>query len=298
MSAATSPKRLAAAIVAVASALGFVAGVAALDWPLPDPRIAANFGTEATGRVVTGVALAAADGIVRAAEEGEVLFSAEEGKSASALPWALGSFIVVEHQRQMTAVYSHLAPGSVSDYLKRVKAGDILGRAGASGWAEGPGTLFQVLDRKEGRWVNPLLLLPRRPDDKAPSIRSLVLLRDGTSYPLGETPAVSQGTYALAIEASDPADADWTAGPLAPYSIRLSIDGQTVAKAVFDVASCSDGKLMLFSSEPRAAGALRGGEGRYILAERLLTRGRIGVEAVVEDAAGNRRSASWSIVVE
>lgn len=289
-----SLRRFAAAAVVLACTIGGFA----LDWPLPDPHVAATFGTEAKGRLVAGVALAAADGLVRSAEDGEIVFAVEEGKSPSALPWTLGSFVIVEHQRQMQGVYSHLASGSVSDYLRRVKAGDILGRAGASGWAEGPGLLFQMLDRKEARWVNPLLLLPPQDDEKQPTIRSLVLVRDGKSYKLGEVGSVIQGTYALAVEASDPPDASWTAGPLAPYSIRLSMDGKSVAKAVFDVASCSKGQLLFFSEEPRPAAALRGGEGRYVLTERLLTRGRTVFEVVVEDATGNRRAASWSVVVE
>jgi len=288
----------AARIAAIAMLACAAAGVSALDWPLPAPSVAATFGTVAEGRLVTGVALAASGALVRSAEEGEVVFVAEEGVSQSGLPMALGSFIVVEHRREMSGVYSHLAPGTVSNYLRKVRSGDILGRSGSSGWAEGEGILFQVLDRKEGRWVNPLLLLPPLEDRKPPAIRSLYLLREGKTYQLGATERVGQGTYALALEAADPSDAAWTAGPLAPLSMRLSMNGEVVGKATFDVAGSSRGELVFFSSEPRPAKAIRGGEGRYVLAERLLTRGRVVFEAVVEDAAGNRRSASWAVSVE
>jgi hypothetical protein len=294
----TSTDGLAARIAAIAIFALVAGGAGALDWPLPEASVSATFGTTAKGRLVTGVALAASGGLVRSSEEGEIVFTAEEGLSPSGLPMALGSFVIVEHRREMSGVYSHLAPGSVSDYLRSVRSGDILGRVGVSGWTEGEGLCFQIFDRKERRWVNPLLLLPPLDDDSPPVIRSLSLLRDGKAYQLGASARVSQGTYALVLETSDISDAAWTAGPLAPHSVRLSMNGEVVAKAIFDVAGESRGELVFFSSEPRSATAIRGGEGRYILAERLLTRGRVVFEAVVEDAAGNRRSASWTVAVE
>ncbi len=284
----------AAALLACAAG----AALAALDWPLSSPSLAATFGTAAPGGLVTGLALASAGGLVRAVEGGEILFCSDGPGGRSPLPSALGSFVIVEHARQVAGVYSHLAPGSASDYLRKVRPGDILGAAGASGWTEGEGLLFQAFDRKEGRWVNPLLLLPPLGDDKPPVIRSLSLLRAGKSYPLGETRSLGQGVYGIALEASDPSAAPWTAGPLAPYSIRLVIDGALAARCVFDVARASGGELVFFSEGPRAAAALRGGEGRYVLAERLLARGKVVFEVQVEDAAGNRRSASWSVLVE
>ncbi len=285
------------AIVVVALAAACCAAWA-LDWPLAPPRLAATFGTFAKGRVVAGVALAADEGLVRSAEDGEVSFMLEEGAHPGGLPTPLGSFAVVEHQKGMAAVYSHLAAGSLSTYLKKLKAGDILGKSGSSGWVEGPGLLFQVFDRRAGTWVNPLLVLPPLADDKPPVIRSLALTRAEKTFVLGETPALPQGTYRVSVDVADPADASWVAGPLAPYSIRLAIDGVEAAKYVFDVAKGVGGKLTLFALSSTPAGALKTREGRYFLAERLFSRGRTVLEVRVEDAAGNKRSASWTLLVE
>ncbi len=287
------------ASAAIAALATFVALSAfAMDWPLAPPRLAATFGTYAKGRVITGIALAGDDGFVRAAEDGELSFSLDEGEHAGLLPAPLGSFVVVEHQKGMAAVYSHLAPGSLTTYLRKPKAGDILGRPGTTGWIEGPGAVFEVYDRRAGSWVNPLLLLPPQADDKAPVIRSLALSRADKVYVLGETASVPQGTYRISVDVADPADSPWTAGPLAPYGLRLSIDGVEAAKSVFDVAKGSGGELMLFALAPVAAGELRTKDGRYELAERLFTRGRASLEVRVEDVAGNRRSATWTIAVE
>jgi len=272
--------------------------LAALEWPLPPAAIAATFGTPAAGRMVTGVALAASGEIVRSAGVGELVFAAPEGVGPSGLPSALGSFLLVEHEGGMAAVYAHLEPESTSDPPRAMRGGDALGAAGSSGWAEGEGLLLQIYDRKEGQWVNPLLLLPRVEDDKAPVIRSLLLRRGAVTRLLGEDRSIGQGVYSLSLSTADPSGAKWTAGPLAPYSMRVSIDGKLVASGVFDVARDADGDLLFFSEAPRAGVALRDAQGGYVLAERLLTKGKALFEAEVEDAAGNRRRASWSIAVE
>jgi hypothetical protein len=279
-----------AAYLTLAAASAF-----ALDWPLSPPRLAATFGTFAKGRLVSGIALAAEDGQVRAAEDGELSFVVDESSRRGTLPMPLGSFVVIEHQRGMAGLYSHLAPGSLTPGLKTPKQGEVLGKPGASGWIEGPGILFQVFDRRSSSWVNPLLILPPLADDKPPVIRSLALSHADKAYILGQTASLPQATYKISVDVADPADAPWTVAALAPYGIRLSIDGTEVAKEVFDVIKGEGGELLLFSLP---SSKLRTAEGRYTLAERLFTRGRTSLEVRVEDVAGNQRSASWTIAVE
>ncbi len=291
------PRRL---VTCVAAALLLFACVAAwaLDWPLSPVRVAATFGTPARGRFIAGTALAADNALVRALAEGELSFSFEEGSHPSGLPSALGSFAVVEHGHDIAAVYAHLASGSISSYLKTVKAESILGKTGSSGWTEGPGLLLQIFDRRLDQWLNPLLVLPPSGDDKAPVIRSMALVRGTRSYVLGEVPSLPQGSYMITVDVADPSDSPWTAGPLAPLSIRLTMDGAEIAREVFDVAEGKEGHLLLFSRNQRDFAGYRTREGRYVLGERLMTRGKVVFEASAEDASGNRRTVSWSVVVE
>jgi hypothetical protein len=269
-----------------------------MDWPLTPQRFAATFGTFAKGRVVAGAALASEEGLVRSADDGEIAFAVEEGAHPAGLPTPLGSFVVVEHQRGLAGVYSHIAAGTLSTRVRKLRAGDPIGRPGNSGWTEGSGILFQVFDRRAGAWVNPVLVLPPLAGDKPPAIRSLALSHAGKTYTLGETASLPQGTYRVSVDAIEPADSPWVVGPLAPYSIRLSIDGVEAADYVFDVAKGAGGKLSFFSVSPVESGALKTPEGRYSLVERLFSRGRVAIEVRVEDAAGNKRSASWTLLVE
>lgn len=296
------PRRAAAALaltLALAGGLVLEAGpVFAATWPLSPPRLAANFGSFAKGRVIVGVALAGEEGSVHAAEDGEIAFSSEAGTMPSGLPSALGSFVVVEQRGDLAAVYSHLEPGTLSTRERKPKAGDVIASPGRSGWIEGPGVVYQVFDRRAASWVNPYLLLPPVADGAPPAIRSLALTRGAKSYAIASSSSVPQGTYGISVDIADPSDAPWSAGALAPYIVRLSIDGVEIAQEVFDVAKAKGGKLMLFAQSPVEADELRTAEGRYGLAERLFTRGRTVIEVRVEDAAGNKRSASWTVLVE
>ncbi len=291
------PIPMALAVAALVAA-GAVGAAAALDWPVFPQRIAATFGSPAAGRLVTGVHLASEDGLVKSSEEGELSFYLEEGRHPAGLPTPLGSLVVVEHGNDLAAVYAHLAPGTASTYLDSVGTGAILGRAGASGWAEGKGALFEVFDRREGNWVNPLLLLPPLADDKPPMIKSLALSRPGASYVAGTSTRLPQGSYLVSADIADPADSPWTVGPLAPYLIRLSVDGVEVSRKVFDAARGSGGELLFFSGGGDSSSGIRTPEGRWMLAEILLPRGRASIELRVEDAAGNKRASSWNIAVE
>jgi hypothetical protein len=291
-------KRLAALLVVVGLLCGVLGAVWAMDWPVESPKLAATFGTSAKGRIVTGIAIAASNGLVRSIDDGELAFAFDGGTTPSGLPSTLGSFVVVEHPNGLAAVYAHLLPGSVSGYLTTVKRDTILGSIGSSGWTEGQGLLLEVFDRRKGNWVNPLLLLPAIDDGKAPTIRSVALMSKDKSYVLGETKSILQGTYQVAADVFDATDAPWTAGPLAPYVIRLSIDGTELSREVFDVAVGKDGRLSLFSASPRPLSELRTTDGRYLLAEHLFTRGRSIIELSAEDAVGNRRDLSWSVSVQ
>jgi len=289
-----------ALLLACAALAALASGASALDWPLADPKPAATFGTAAKGRFVSGILLASEGGLVRAAGDGELVyaFDGSSPTAVSALPSTLGSFAVVEHERGMAGLYAGLAPGSVSSYLTKTKAGSILGTAGASGWAEGQGLLFAVYDRGAERWVNPLLLLPALKDKTQPLIRSAALARGGKSYALGETRSVPQGEYAIAVDVADPLDAPWSAGSPAPYYLRLLVDGAKIAELEYDVMEGRSGRLVLFPQAPKSRADYLLPDGRALVAERFFRRGRSVIEVLVRDYAGNERGASWSIAVE
>jgi hypothetical protein len=289
--------RLRRAFFALCAIASSAAGYS-LDWPVADPRIAATFGTPSTARLVAGILLAADSGSVRALGSGELVYEVEEGMHPAGLPTALGSFVVFDHGNGMTAVYANLEPDATGRRLREARPGAILGAVGESGWIGGRGMLLQIFDREQGAWINPLLVLPPLADRDPPVIRSVALTRAGRTWVLGEARSIVQGRYSIEIDSVDRTDATWTAGPIAPFSMRISVDGVEVAREIFDVARGFEGSLNFFSQSPKPQSLLRTPDGRYSIAERLFTQGKTTIEAIAEDTAGNRRSASWTIIVE
>ena len=74
--------------------------LAALEWPLEDPSTTSLFGSSDRGQFSTSIGLDSEKSLVLAADEGELAFVYDEGRSGfSRLPSTLGSFMIVEHPR-------------------------------------------------------------------------------------------------------------------------------------------------------------------------------------------------------
>ena len=280
-------------------ALGLAAAAAALcafEWPLEGGQPSLYFGSADEGRFATSMTFASEDGLVKASDDGELAFVCDSG-IASKLPSTIGSYIVVEHPRGMAGVYSGMAPGSPSSYLRSIRKGSILGRAGSSGMAKGPSLGFALFDRAAGRWVNPLLLLPPLADKTPPVIRSAMLVKDGKRLPLGETKSVPQGQYSIAVDVADPLEAPGNPGTSAPYYLRLLIDGTKVTELSFDVVTARDGKFLVGADGPRGFEGCYAEDGRIVLASRFFSRGRAVIQVLARDYAGNERQASWALLV-
>ncbi len=125
--------------------------------PMPGP-INASFGVRIhpllkVQRMHTGIDYKAAMGDpVRAAHSGKVVSAGYEGE--------YGVSILVEHGDGWETFYAHLARPSVK-IGACVKAGDVIGAAGISGFSTGPGLHFEA--RKRGTAIDPLRVLPPEP---------------------------------------------------------------------------------------------------------------------------------------
>lgn len=125
------------------------------DWPLPgDYEISDPFGprinpvTHKKGSH-TGIDIAASTGTpIHAAGDGIVLLA---GYSA---PWgAYGNLVLIDHGNGVISLYGHQSKVAVSQGDK-VKAGQVIGYVGSTGWSTGPHLHFEI--RVNDQPVNPL----------------------------------------------------------------------------------------------------------------------------------------------
>ena len=283
--------------ILLAFALIPISGSRALEWPVPGGVPLEPFGSFLSGRFHVSMTQGPAGSRVLAASDGEIAFLFDGDKLPSGLPCPLGGFVALSHPDGMMSVYGRLERGSMPYYLRAVSSGEVLGRAGASGFHTGRESTFTLFDRVKRQYLNPQVLLPPVRDDRPPLTRGVFLTSGDRSFPLGETRNLKQGTYAVIADVQDTISATDTR-PRAPYTIRLLIDGKELVRYVYDAARAESGRLRFFGSARLDSESYFLTDGRLRLGTFLFPRGRSTIVLIVSDYAGNERETSGVINVE
>ncbi|MDR0584303.1 MAG: hypothetical protein LBG57_08170 [Treponema sp.] len=268
----------------------------AMDWPLPDAVMVRNFGFNDRGRPMTGTVFEG-EGPVLAAEEGELIFSRSAGETASRLSSPLGAWTALDHGNGLISIYSRREDDGGNPAPRRIERGGPIAAAGISGWSNRSGLYFILYDRRERRWVNPSMIITPFPDRRQPQILAVDLRNDqGTLVPRGQT-RMNQGRYTILISAVDTM-LDPRENPLAPYRIVCSVNGVEIGSLHFETISARDGSLMVYRSGFAPAAQVYAPFPAFEIGEAFLTRGQASLEILVQDVAGNERSALSRLTVE
>lgn len=287
-------RRLCAIVLALAIP---ASGLGSLEWPVAGGAPTRTFGSYLWGRFYPSMTVGPEGAQVRAVAAGDVSFQFDGDKMPSGLPCPLGGFISLSHPDGMISVYAGMDRGSIPRYSRAVSAGDILGRAGASGFRAGRELGFTLYDRIKRQYLNPQVLLPPIRDDRAPLVRGLYLSGGGKILPLGEIRTVRQGTYELLADIQDPFVPGDTS-LRAPYSIRLLVDGKETLRYLYDAARAESGRLRFFGPARADSGTAFLPDGKLRLGSFLLARGRTAFVLIVTDYAGNERETGGAFTVE
>lgn len=264
----------------------------AFEWPSDSGKFRYGFGTFRSG-FLRGTEFGAAEGLVRSADDGELTFVATGPSLPGGYPISGGSLLVVSHASDMITVYEGLQRGSSSSFLKNVKAGDILGRSAAV--TNGRGVSFYTYDARARRFINPLILMPRIVDDKAPAIRSATLSLEGQELVIDQAKPVRQGLYHLLIDAFDTAP---TGASGAPFEVRVLLDGSERARVVYDAAWAVGGRSLLFGAAGLVEDSFQMTDGRMRFGPFNLSSGRVVLTIIASDFAGNKREQTYSVSVQ
>ena len=282
-----------------AYAMALALGVSAVDWPAAGAPLQSSFGQNKKGRPSVGLDFSG-DEAVRSVDAGEVLFVGTGGERATdrgTFPFTLGDWIAIDHGNNIVTSYGHLQTLENQAAKTLVEKGSVLGRSGASGWAEEAGFYFSVLDRAERRWVNPAMLAPARTDTKTPVIRSVILVaKDGASHALPASRILKQGDYRIVVDAVDSENS--SAALLAPQQIVCLINGQQQGSLHLETITAKEGELMVSRIGPTPATQAYTASGSFDLGEARLTRGRATIELIVRDSIGNERIAAYTLQIE
>ena len=134
---------------AIAPSTGFAGR---FNWPVTG-KLLSSFGSKGGGKVNDGLNIGVPAGTPsRASADGVVAYSGDE-------IGVFGGLILISHGSGWVTAYGHADKLSVARGQK-VKAGDVIGLAGDSGYVNEPQLHFEI--RKNRKPVNPISYLPKR----------------------------------------------------------------------------------------------------------------------------------------
>ena len=276
--------------------------LAAIEWPLPDAVMTRNFGFNDRGRPVLGTVFEG-EGVLAAASGGELVFSRTGKDDASRLPSTFGAWTAIDHGDGLVSIYGRYRAGDKKQQLSSwVSQGAAVAGAGISGWSRNNGFYFLLFDRKERRFLNPSMVITPFPDTVQPQILGIQLRRDGeraeTRSPEGgQLRGLSQGRYVIMVNGTDSL-LDPKGPQLAPHRIVSSVNGEEAGSLSFETISARDGVLMVNRNGLIPASRVYAPWPAFEAGEVYLNRGQAILEIIVQDIAGNSRSAVIRMIVE
>jgi len=133
----------------IATPTGFVGKFA---WPV-EGNLLSSFGSKGGGKVNDGLNIGVAQGTpIRASADGVIAYSGDE-------IGVFGGLILINHGSGWVTAYGHADKLNVTRGQK-VRAGEVIGLAGDSGYVSEPQLHFEI--RKNRKPVNPINHLPKR----------------------------------------------------------------------------------------------------------------------------------------
>lgn len=269
----------------------------AFEWPINDPQVVSTFGSLEELSYKKGIEIASSTDIVTPIEGGELIFTdSEYAQGIHDIPVPLGNVVVLQHERGIRSVYGHLA-SAVGEKVPFFDASAPLGRIGATGIINGEFLFLQIIDSEVNRFVNPLLSLPSISDTTKPEINAVTLRSDDTTYQLGRDAQVSQGEYQLLIDTFDVSSALNSLHRMAPYSLKVYLNGEEQISIGFESLSVNDWTAVPTSPRAVSAAELYSGQRVFRLGELLLQPGEARIEVFVSDFSGNEAAQTYRLQV-
>ncbi len=282
--------RLVCALVLILSA-----PLAAFEWPVSEVSIVRLFGQKAGVRVERGIVLRQTD-VVRASGNGAVLMILEQSRAMNAFPCTLGNAVILAHDDGLATAYGNLGPVERLKERLVVETGDILAEKGESGWMPSGAFSFQVFDQVKRTSLNPLLLLPALADKRAPVIKGVIAVsQSNQSYALGTAKYARQGKYRFYADVVDAVEG--SSAELAPFRVTVLVNGRENSSLSFELVRTENGRNYLGTRE-YTADRLYGDGGRMYIGEVSLPRGKTDITVIARDAAGNERTAQFTLQVD
>jgi hypothetical protein len=274
-------------IISAAAALVISLPLLAWQWPVAKRVVTGNFGESRDDHFHAGIDIGGGEQDVHPILDGELVFSYDEDNDYTTLPRGVGTFAVLQHTGKYLSMYCHLKRGSIPDNKILFAASDPIGIEGETGDSEGKHLHLEVFDIQASSFINPLIPLPPLVDRQPPAIKEIELKRGATVYTLRQGGNVPPGQGELLAEVYDTREDVRYLWPMAPYSVRVAVDGKEVSRIAFDFLEVKNG-VMLVGGTRLSAGNVYEPDGRFMkLGTIELRGGETHLLIAARDYAGN-----------
>jgi murein DD-endopeptidase MepM/ murein hydrolase activator NlpD len=268
-----------------------------MDWPSAGAALISNFGVNDRGGPNLGTTFSG-DGVVHAAETGELLFVKQGPDTASRIPSPLGTWAAIDHGDGLISVYSRLDDKKRLSLPKTIEKNMGIAEMGISGWSKEKGFHFSLFDRKERRWVNPAMIISRLPDSRPPVIQA-VRLQSAASRNIDVSQlksSISQGRYTVFVNIADLTATGESA--LAPFRIICSVNGREIGALTFETFSARDGRLLIYRNGLMPVKEVYADYPAFEMGEVVFTRGQASLEVIAQDINENSYTAVYKFSVD
>lgn len=275
----------------------FALEIGALGMP-SDSFICNGFFGQNRGNVFSKGLIFAEKNTVRASDSGRILTTLEVPQNMQRFPSTLGNAAVIFHNEGLITTYANLDDvDSLRDRVT-VESASVIGMSGNSAWQkQEEGLHFFVADTVKHTAINPLLLLPHFEDTVAPVIKNITaVLPSGTSYALGQTKSLGQGSYYLYGNAADTINAGKNK-ELSLFYVMITLNGVEVDRIHFETITQKNAQLVLSGVKSFPYLKMYPSADMMLLGSVQLSRGKNVINITARDINGNERFTALTVEV-
>jgi len=225
-------------------------GAYAFDWPLNPKIILSSFCQYNGDGLSTGIRLSGSNEPVYAIAPGELIFSHREGENNFALPYGLGSFMVLWHEGGIQSVYCQLETETLNVDKTNIEKEQMIGTVGDTGSTIGNNLRLILIDMQENEILNPVKnLIPYYEDTKKPVIQGIFIKRNDEIIQLQDNQIILPGSAEILVESWDLREDIQRIWKIAPYHIILFYNGQEQTEISFDAIREKDNRQVIDTGE-------------------------------------------------
>jgi len=261
--------------------LFFVGGFGSvMEWPDESGRILSTFGAASNRHFQRGLTFKSEGQLISSWDSGEVIWTDD---AQSQIPFR--GIVAVEHQNGFRSVY--LGVERLHNLEFDLEDGQWLGYARGETWR------FEIIDTERSKLVNPILILPLRPEISPSAAGTLeVLMPDGAFMEIRDEIVLSTGIQTIAVNNVFP-DGNFAA----PTEISLYWIGQRIAEFRINALRESENGIVLETPKPLRYESVFSPSGKIWFPDIRLNEGRGELEFRIEDEVGRVSARRWRISV-